>query len=138
MRGREHKLRPVDNGPSRRRNGLARQPVGRPPSVQPPAIGALTWFSSAFGSNRPWSRTWAPLTFFETAQPAALALRRIRSELLDRRARLGGVGRAPLYGLMPVAARDDEAGHGVPFCSSGAAGGSGEADCGSPRRLNPC
>src|SRR5205814_772138 len=41
---------------------------GRRPG-QPPAIGAMIWYSSAYGSKAPSSSTcWVP-TFFETAQP---------------------------------------------------------------------
>src|SRR5947209_6919445 len=46
---------------------------------QPPAIGAMIWYSSAYGSNTPSSRTCCVPTFFETAQPLSRASRRMRS-----------------------------------------------------------
>jgi len=42
-------------------------------------MGATIWYSSASGSKGSRSRTWTPLTFFETAQPLLRASSMTRS-----------------------------------------------------------
>jgi hypothetical protein len=47
--------------------------------AQPPAIGAMIWYSSALTSKGPSSSTCWPPTFFDTAQPRSRASSRMRS-----------------------------------------------------------
>ena len=54
---------------ARIRHAAMRMPDPTASVIQPPAIGAMIWYSSTFGSNGEVSSTCLPSTFFETTHP---------------------------------------------------------------------